>query len=775
MRVLFGDTDVTGFCDTVPASTDGKLKASSIGSSSIIFDIPERKFLVGNYTVQVIEYDGSPSSTDYSFSSTVAKGSFSAAGYTEIFQTTQSKTSANSQLNVSPERKDTLAQTFFTDGEDGGIFLSAIEVYFDKKSTTLPISCEIHTLENGKPSHAEVPHTNMVSTLQASSVNINGSPSKFTFSPPIHLAENTEYCFVLNSNSKDYSVKVAERGEKSIENSSISITEQPRVGNLLRTKDGVTWTEIPNEDIKFTLYKCKFNSSGKVTFAINTFPEVALGDQFRTIQGSKAITYRHPNAHGLQVNSKLKIIPCVKIGDLVTSPVYNGIPASEFNATHIVTSVIDDYTVTFGVSTAATKTGIISSAGGITSIRVVDGGSGYSVTDSVSITTSTGGSGAAASLKVYNGTIVGLTVAGTGAGYSSAPAVSVNSPGGGTGAILIATVSPAFTVYVNKPMTAIIPKIPIVNFNQTAATCSLDTTRNSYEDNLNQAYTTGSDVAIRPFIPVSNIGENLMILSKENESLSTNGVGKSTLLTVDLNSYNGNLSPVINLNMTPTIEAYSHTINSLSNEDPSSALTSSGVSTVTIIEAGSGYTSSPTVVFSLPEQAGGAQATATATVNNGAVTNIQITSPGSGYIKAPSVFISNGGGTGAAARAYTNTINSELNSFYGNAKSKYISKKISLSLPSRSIYLFSEISAEAEASVEWYARVSLSGTGISHESSSWRLLQCSKKSFTTTFQMYTFALENIDEFDTLDLKCVMRTKNPIKSPKVKSYKVITAL
>lgn len=71
------------------------------------------------------------------------------------------------------------------------------------------------------------------------------------------------------------------------------------------------------------------------------------------------------------------------------------------------------------------------------------------------------------------------------------------------------------------------------------------------------------------------------------------------------------------------------------------------VAEVTISNAGSGYTSVPTVTFAAAPQ-GGITATGTATVKDGAVTGVTITNGGSGYTSPPAVTFTGGGGTGAA-------------------------------------------------------------------------------------------------------------------------------
>lgn len=70
-----------------------------------------------------------------------------------------------------------------------------------------------------------------------------------------------------------------------------------------------------------------------------------------------------------------------------------------------------------------------------------------------------------------------------------------------------------------------------------------------------------------------------------------------------------------------------------------------------ITAGGSGYSATPTVTVSLPQQAGGIQATLAVTVVSGAITSVTITNPGTGYTLAPTVLITDPGGVGAAITA----------------------------------------------------------------------------------------------------------------------------
>jgi hypothetical protein len=68
------------------------------------------------------------------------------------------------------------------------------------------------------------------------------------------------------------------------------------------------------------------------------------------------------------------------------------------------------------------------------------------------------------------------------------------------------------------------------------------------------------------------------------------------------------------------------------------------VTSITITNGGSGYTTLPTISFT---GGGGTGATATAVLTPTSITSITVTAAGSGYTSAPTVGFTGGGGTGA--------------------------------------------------------------------------------------------------------------------------------
>ena len=71
------------------------------------------------------------------------------------------------------------------------------------------------------------------------------------------------------------------------------------------------------------------------------------------------------------------------------------------------------------------------------------------------------------------------------------------------------------------------------------------------------------------------------------------------------------------------------------------------VGPIAAVNAGTGYTSAPTVTIGAPNDANGVQAQAEVTVSSGAINSITITEAGTGYTVAPTVTVSGGGGSAA--------------------------------------------------------------------------------------------------------------------------------
>lgn len=110
-------------------------------------------------------------------------------------------------------------------------------------------------------------------------------------------------------------------------------------------------------------------------------------------------------------------------------------------------------------------------------------------------------------------------------------------------------------------------------------------------------------------------------------------------------------------------QGYIVTLNLTGIGTTASAITSQvsgGLRTITLINDGQGYTTTPTISIAPPDSGSGASAVAIMTAKSGLTTalsikDVYITNPGYGYTYAPSIFFLGGGGTGAAATSGIST------------------------------------------------------------------------------------------------------------------------
>ena len=212
-------------------------------------------FTVGTKSLVVCDSSTNPSATNLK---TYAIASFTANGLatteqntiisTQVPQITQTRQTQTQDVTISrivnttvttiggvaaepaPPR-DPIAQTFFVGNNTNGILMTKMDVYFQSKSSTSPITLEIREVSNGYPAESVVPFSSV--TLHPKDVNISSdatAPTEFKFASPVYLKNDTEYCFVLlpAGNDANYEVWVSELGENQI-----GTTQLPPPGSLM--------------------------------------------------------------------------------------------------------------------------------------------------------------------------------------------------------------------------------------------------------------------------------------------------------------------------------------------------------------------------------------------------------------------------------------------------------------------------------------------------------------------------------------------------------------
>ena len=255
---------------------------------------------------------------------------------------------------------DPLSQTFMVDIKDG-IFLTSVDVFFSSKSSATPVQIQIRTVTNGYPTNTIVPFGQVF--VPAASVNTSTDAStatNFKFPSPVFLKENTEYAFVIKSNSDKYTVYTARMGDKTLDGSRL-ISRQPVFGGMFKSQNGRTWTAEQNEDIKFKLNRASFttNTTGTIHLVNDVMPVKALKQNpITTTSGSADITIHHPN-HGMHGTSNNVTIAGLASGT------YNGIASTNINGTYtsIKNIKLDSYQVTAQNSDTASASGDVGGTG----------------------------------------------------------------------------------------------------------------------------------------------------------------------------------------------------------------------------------------------------------------------------------------------------------------------------------------------------------------------------------------------------------------------------
>tara|TARA_B100002019_G_scaffold104602_1_gene89984 strand:- start:3201 stop:10820 length:7620 start_codon:yes stop_codon:yes gene_type:complete len=166
---------------------------------------------------------------------------------------------------------DPLAQSFILE-EEGGIFLSSVDVFFRTKDDNIPISMQIRTMENGYPTKTILPFSD--TTITPDDVEISESaavPTRFTFKAPVYIKSSVEYCFVLLSDSNEYQVWISRMGDVDVTGTR-TISEQPYAGVLFKSQNASTWTADQYEDLKFTVYRANFTQTSG-TVVLNNTPQ----------------------------------------------------------------------------------------------------------------------------------------------------------------------------------------------------------------------------------------------------------------------------------------------------------------------------------------------------------------------------------------------------------------------------------------------------------------------------------------------------------------------
>ena len=251
---------------------------------------------------------------------------------------------------------DPVAQSF-TIYRANGLFITSLDLYFKTKSTNLPVTVQLRTMENGYPTRTVIPFGEISKAAADVNVSTDGTTATtFTFPSPVYLQEATEYCFVALCSTDEYTIYTARMGQKILDGSRL-ISKQPILGSMFKSQNAGTWTAEQNEDVKFDLSYARFteNTTGTIYLVNDEIPvKTLVQNPITTTSGSTTLTVHHRN-HGMHSTSNNVTIAGVPSGT------HNGIASTNINGTYTTIGNIklDSYTVTAQNSDAASASGDI--------------------------------------------------------------------------------------------------------------------------------------------------------------------------------------------------------------------------------------------------------------------------------------------------------------------------------------------------------------------------------------------------------------------------------
>lgn len=704
----------TGTVGTVTVgSLGGNLVSNFNGDIQLLFNIPNTdalRFRCGTREFKLVDV----STADGDFTSR-GRANYRAEGILETRQQTvhsvrnaelvEEQVSENQVVIQTSDRIvadtgwwDPLAQTFLIE-QKGGCFLSKVDIFFATKDDKIPVMLEIREVVNGYPGKRVLPFSRVTLkpeqvnlsantvTLDGVSVNKYDTATTFTFSSPVYVQENTEYAIILASDSNAYKVWISQVGEQ-MPGTARTISEQPYLGSLFKSQNASTWTADQTQDLKFVLYRAKFDTSvqANVEYVNDLIPLQTLGtDPFETRVGQTKVRVWHDN-HGMPSGSRVTISG--------VAAAVNGVPAAELNTTHIISDVdLDSYVVT--ISTAATASGY---------------GGGSSVKGSR-----------------------------------------------------------------NLQYDAVQPAVQIQTFSETQVDFGIKTTTGKSVDSSTQTpYVQDSSFSGVLANETNYFTAPRMIASEVNETNSLSG-NKSVTMNVTFSSTNNALSPILDTHRTSMI-----VINNKINEPSESNMNVAGLDYNVILNGLSGVTVAGNQITTSTRNAQFKTATVgkyltIAGASSGSSTRLitAVASDGSSitFSAAPDAI------TGNATLTQRERFVDEIAPIESSSYSKYVTKTVNLANPSNYLRVRFAINLPAEASVEVYYKTAVVGSTASFDSVPYTLMTVDApiinySNGTEQFVDASFSEADMEAFDAVKLKIVMKSDNSSEVPRIKDLRVI---
>ncbi|MCS7243015.1 DUF4815 domain-containing protein, partial [Candidatus Caldatribacterium sp.] len=246
--------------NTPQGTAPGTVKSKSDGTLAFIINIPGNRFYTGWKKIEL--------KNQYQ----KAETSFYATGTRELYEKIRHvKIRRDITIYVAapppdPRPADPCAQSFFV---PESCFITGVGLFFRKKDNNIPIRVSLRPLlDSGLPSQEILAQK----TVQPSEIVVSQNSSAETvvlFPEPVFVEGKKMYCIVLDTDSNNYEIFVAEMGQTDLLTGA-PISKQPYLeGNFFSSSDAFSWTVHQTTDMKFRVYRAEFTTSSGTVITNN--------------------------------------------------------------------------------------------------------------------------------------------------------------------------------------------------------------------------------------------------------------------------------------------------------------------------------------------------------------------------------------------------------------------------------------------------------------------------------------------------------------------------
>lgn len=671
---------------------------------------------------------------------------------------------------------DPLAQTFLVE-QRGGAFLTKVDIFFATKDDRVPVNLEIREVVNGYPGKIILPFSrvslkpeqiklsNTLVQLDGISYPSYDTPTSFEFPSPVYVQDGQEYAIVLSSDSNNYRVWISQLGDQ-IPGSTRTISQQPYMGVFFKSQNASTWTADQMQDLKFTIYRAKFdtNSVANIEFINDVVPYQDLEfDPFETRKNiSKVRVYQ--NNHGMPTGSRVRIdnsddtktLGIVGTGNITTTL---GLTNIVGNGTQFTTALSIGSVI---FNNNGQYIGIISSVTNNTNATL---SSGAAITASGAFYVASPINGIP-STEIYTTHIISDV-------DSDSYCITVNTPPTTTGYAGGLTVRATRNIQFD----AIQPNIQLQTFPDTITNFGVKvTTGKSPDSTSQQPYIQSTD-----FNPVlanetNTLFQPCMIASEINELNTLNG-NDSLVMNVTMSTTNDSISPILDTHRTSLI-----IINNKVNNPSETNINVGGLdenvlisqsSNITIF--GNQITTSDTNTMDIFKTAKvGKYMTIAGSTSGSSIRLItSVSSDGSSITFNTDPEECVGSITLTQREMFVDEISPEGSSSF----SKYVTRQVHLTNASTFMRIRLAANIPSEASVEVYYRVKKVGSTTPLSNINYELIKSDApityvQNGSNDFIDMSYSTGDIDAFDTVQIKLVLKSSNTAAVPRIKDLRVI---